>query len=77
MMGGEKTMKNGNCLVPVACRLSIAAVCCALCADAADFDVRGYGAKGDGVTFDTEAVQKAIDACSAPATGATTRTGGL
>ena len=37
-----------RCLLPAACRLSIATVCCALCAGAADFDVRGYGAKGDG-----------------------------
>ena len=41
----------------------------ALAANAAVFDVRSFGAKGDGASKDTAAVQRAVDAANAAGGG--------
>lgn len=46
-----------------------AAVVCAACGDADGFDIRDYGAVGDGQTLNTEAIQRAVDACHAAGGG--------
>ena len=56
-------MRNGKCKVVLAVSLFSAI------AYSADFNVRDFGAKGDGSTKDTAAIQTAIDTCAAKSGG--------
>ena len=54
----------------------IAIVLFPACACARDYDVRDFGARGDGTTKNTEAIQRAINTCSAAGGGRVVLEGG-
>jgi polygalacturonase len=50
-------------LLPLSVIIAMASVACAEIAKPKSFDIRSYGAVGDGVAMETEAIQKTINAC--------------
>lgn len=63
-----------HCLAPIA---MAACISCCVAAVAADFDPRTFGAKADGLSMDTRAIQAAVDACAAAGGGTVRLSGGV
>ena len=63
-------------LLPKSARLVAVLLACAFPAIAATYDVKSYGARGDGKTLDTQAINQAIDAAAAAGGGTVAFTAG-